>query len=142
MSSAHALVFTTVAAFSNAGGDSLSPRANVATLSTEARHALHGGHAKMITGALTSKNIFRASCNRLVTAQEVYETGSRYFATAAIWLRVDVTCIPRSRRCKLLSNTEQKQKQRECHVEGWPSMSWGRWMPHQLNVIAVLRESA
>lgn len=41
---------------------------------------------------------------RMVTAQDVSETGSRCLPIPAIWPRIDVTCILRSRRCKLLAN--------------------------------------
>jgi len=40
---------------------------------------------------------------RLVTTQEVSETGRKYLAAPAPWSRDDVTCMHRSRRCKLLA---------------------------------------
>lgn len=54
--------------------------------------------------ALKSNSRRSASMNRCVTAQDVSETGSRYLATVALWLRAAVACMLKSRRCKLLTN--------------------------------------
>ncbi len=49
---------------------------------------------------------------RCVTTQEVSDTGSVYLATLAPWERVAVTCMLRSRRCKLLAKRKQTQQEK------------------------------